>query len=257
MSEYCAKELLYHKIAALRERLGLGEDQIPDDLPDACRKIPNLALEVVCFNTPGLRGIACIGDADSKDVILLNRSESPKEQSFSCGHELIHITLHRSAKRKTWSCFDKVRENQNRFLEWQANEGSAELHLPYRLLLPAIREYRGTLDSWRGISAMKKELAERFCVSEVVLQFRLESLKYEIEQYLHDLPLDEVRILSASGQDRLGIRIRSLNAAEEEGRRRDCEALLHEPPPAPDALPLSDRDLRLLSDLEERWLYDV
>ena len=55
--------------------------------------------EAVPFKTHALRGMAAIGDKPQPDVILLNSARTPQEQNFDCGHETIHLALHRHTYR--------------------------------------------------------------------------------------------------------------------------------------------------------------
>ena len=53
-------------------------------------------------------------------------------------------------------------------------------------------------------------------MTETVIKYRFESLKYEINQYLNGTPLNEIEILSLNKQRVKGINIKSLNDIEDD-----------------------------------------
>lgn len=214
MNRHCTKAELYRAVDALRHSLEIDRLPLPLDLISVCENLPNVALGFPPFKTPGLKGVSCLSVGDDPDVILLNGNLSWRENNFTCGHELIHITLHRGGPAKSFNCFEKARPNQDSFLEWQANEGSAELLLPARVLLPRVQEQFSSLHTWQDFFRFKGALAEEFRITEAVITFRFESLKYEIHQALQGTPLEEIRMLSASKQREAGIRVQSLNDLE-------------------------------------------
>lgn len=216
MNRHCTKAELYQSIRILRHQCNISEKNGPLDLISLCENLPNLALGFPPFKTPGLKGISCLSTDGGPDIILLNGNLSWRENNFTCGHELIHVTLHRDGPAKSFNCFERARPNQDRFLEWQANEGAAELLLPARFLLPRIKERFSQLQTWQDFVHFKGELAETFRITEAVVTFRFESLKYEISQYLSGIPLEEIRLLSSSKQQEAGIHIKSLNDLEAE-----------------------------------------
>lgn len=58
---------------------------------------------------------------------------------------------------------------------------------------------------------LRADLARDFSVSSAIIFYRLESLKYEISQYLNGVSLDEIELLSDNLQKQKGINARSLN----------------------------------------------
>lgn len=54
-------------------------------------------------------------------------------------------------------------------------------------------------------------MADTFHVPEAVINYRIENLKYETEQYLSGVPLDKLEILSAKKQCERNIQVQSLN----------------------------------------------
>lgn len=168
--------------------------------------------------------MAIVGHEDESDVIFLNSARDCKEQNVDCGHECIHLGFHRNEPFRTFKCFEKVAPGQDKYLEWQANEGSAELIVPYRSFLQQIRHYEHLLHNYSNIKDFKKEMAEMYNVTEAVITFRLESLKFEIAQYLAGIPIDDIRILSNTSQVNRGIYVKSFNniAKELQGGNNKC-----------------------------------
>lgn len=171
----------------------------------------------VPFRTAGLRGMSYLaGDESENNLVLLRKSLLQAEKNFTCAHELIHIKFHNNFHIATFTCFDKIRPNQNTNLEWQANEGAAELIVPLAELLPTIKLNFPRLKTWQDFNAFKFGLARHFSVTDGVMTFRFEDLKYEIDQYLNDVPMERLEILSRRKQVVRGIQVKSLNDIENE-----------------------------------------
>lgn len=252
MGNYLSKEQLYHAVDGLRDGF-LGPAPVyPLSLPACCeRSGSGIALRRIPLRTNGLRGMAVLSrDQEEPDIILLNSNRSEIEQNFDCGHEFIHLSLHRGARVEAFNCFEKVRAQQNHFLEWQANEGAAELLVPYRQLLPLLRDAWPQLGRWQAIAALREQLAVRFGVSEAVIRFRFESLKYEIFQYISGVPLAQIQLLSVRSQRQQGISVTSLG--ERELRLRG----VHPRRPKRKSSFLNQSYEEFL-DAHDQWLYDV
>jgi Zn-dependent peptidase ImmA (M78 family) len=216
MGEYNRKKTLYEKIEQLRKNLGIGDDSYPIDMVDFCLEKGFVEIGTAPFKSIGTRGMAVpYYERGEKDVILLNSHLSKREQSFTCGHELVHLTLHRSKTIQYFS-FEQVMLKHNPFLEWQANEGSAELHVPYRLFFPRIEAALQKMESMQEILNLRAILAEEFQVMEEVIYYRFESLKYEIYQYLTGVSLDDINFMPVSKQREAGIFVESINEIESE-----------------------------------------
>lgn len=254
MGRHLSKAQLYRAVDRLREQLVGAACEYPISLPDCCnRPGSRVVMQLLPLRTEGLRGMALPSpDEEGPDIIFLNSNRSRTEQNFDCGHELIHLSLHRGAQLESFNCFEKVRAQQNRFLEWQANEGAAELLAPYRELLPLVRAAWPGLHRWQAIAALRTQLAERFGVSEVVIRFRFESLKYEIFQYISGVPLEQVQLLSDQSQRMQGISVASLGQREAWLRLREESPRFR----VPDGAFLGQRYEEFLGT-HDRWLYDV
>lgn len=151
-------------------------------------------------------------------VILVNSKKSFEEQNFHGFHELMHIPT--ADKPGTMlRCYERLKPNQNSYLEWLANEGAAEFTVPYRVLLPIIKMEYPHLIKGFGTLDFCNNYASSFAVSPIVMQNRIDSLKYEIEQYMCGVPLDKIEILSNRKQVNRGIVAKSLVELEHERLR--------------------------------------
>lgn len=152
---------------------------------------------------------------NENNVILVNSNKSFEEQNFHGFHELMHIPTvdeHGTILR----CYERIRPNQDRYLEWLANEGAAEFLVPYKMLLPIIRDRYSDLISGLGTWNFCSEFAPKFGVTHTVMQYRIDSLKYEISQYLCGVPMDKIEILSNNKQKERGICVKSFVDLENE-----------------------------------------
>lgn len=221
MGLYYSKEGLYNQIEKIKEFLGFYRSKYGFDLVDFCVNT-GTTIETVPFKTQGLRGMAIIGNNEQEDIILLNSNRNTQEQNFDCGHEIIHLYLHRDIGFRSFNCFETVQKSQNPYIEWQANEGAAELFVPYKVFLPLIKEKIGNSTDYNVIENAKNEMADMFKVPNAVIKYRLENLKYEIHQYLNGVPIKKLNILSLKQQKNYGINIDSLNTISDNDFMTKC-----------------------------------
>ncbi len=175
-----------------------------------CSKISNVEITAVPFNTRDLRGMVSLAKNDNENnVILVNSNKSFEEQNFHGFHELMHIPTV-DEPGTILRCYERVKPTQDSYLEWLANEGAAEFIVPYKILLPIIKDKYFDLIQGFGTWYFCNEYSYKFGVSNTVMQYRIETLKYEIDQYLNGVALDEIEILSKRKQDDRGIIVQSL-----------------------------------------------
>lgn len=211
------KNELYRTVESLRTSLLSNGAKYPFDIFDICSKFSNLEIGICPFKTVGLRGIATLSDNTSDiNCIVVNSKLSYEEQNFHGIHELLHIYTCEPGSGQTFQCYDTVKPFQNSYKEWLANEGAAELILSYKDLLPLIKDNYQYLIKDLGTSDFCVKIAEQFSVTSTVIQNRLNSLSYEIKQYLDDVPLENIEIISKSEQKRKNIFVPSLNELEDE-----------------------------------------
>ncbi len=154
-------------------------------------------------------------------AILVNSNKSFYEQNFHGFHELMHIpTVDQPGT--ILRCYDTVKPNQDGYIyiEWLANEGAAEFVVPYQLLLPMIKDEFSDMIIGIGTWQFCEDHSDDFGVSPIVLQNRIDSLKYETYQYLNGVPFDKIEILSRNKQKQRGINVKSLVELESERLRR-------------------------------------
>lgn len=162
------------------------------------------------------------GKSNNTNYILVNSNLSIQEQNFHGIHELIHIYTSKPHSGQKFNCYDRVKPNQSSYIEWVANEGSAELILPYKELLPFIKDNISSFDNKTlPIWGLTYLISHKYPVSQTVVQNRLNNLKYEIYQYLNGTDINNIEILSSKQQQSRGIYIDSLVDIETK-RLMDC-----------------------------------
>ncbi len=196
-----AKKSLYDHVDHLRSRLGLSLYDHPVNTLDLClHTIAGIEVIHHSFDSAGFCGAAFAGD--EINTIVLNSARSEIEQNFDCGHEIIHLSKHREENGGIFRCFE---EAQNSFLEWEANEGSAQLIVPYQDFIP--RFVHAVFVSPTCDTFMVPELlATYYHVSPRVVEIRMDSLSYEIDQYRCGVPVEKLELLSRRQQQKRGIR---------------------------------------------------
>lgn len=201
----------------LRDDLIANGAKQPFDIFNICTLYDNLKIRTCPFVTQGLRGMAVVADnPDDINCILVNSNLSYEEQNFYGSHELMHIYSSGVGSGQTFNCYDKVKPFQDSYVEWVANEGAAELLVPYEELLKLIEVHYNKMIKGLGTYEFCCNVAPKFAVTPIVIQNRLNSLCYEIEQYINGTPLDRIKIMSKSEQHKHNIFISSLNELESE-----------------------------------------
>lgn len=261
MPSYTTKAQLYKFIDILRDQTGTHEG--PVDAIKTVNNYGNIYVEYSNFGAAELCGVAFIGD--KTDTIVLNSNRTNLERNFDCAHEFIHLRKHRNENVDCFHCFQSARPSQNFSLEWQANEGAAEWIISYRTLLPAIKNNRWLLQDWNGIQKLKCDLSNCYNTSTAVIKYRLESLKYEIDQYLNGVDLQDIEILSNKQQIARGIKVKSINALQddlfEESKGKKYEPLYYVEPIRKQEYYFDFSSDSAYDDInfveaENRWLYD-
>lgn len=192
MTPYLTKRELYQKIDTIRSRL----PYIPKSLKTYQLQLQQMFsdLHVVQkeLDSKKLSGMLLRGE---HSLIILNSSRNEISQRFTLTHEMIHYFLHQGTGQ--FFCQD---DDISPF-EWQANEGAAELLVPYRLFLPLAARYHAVLQTNRRFAL--QNLARYFGVSPTIISHRLKSLSWELEQYQSGTPLKQICLLSRKKADDL------------------------------------------------------
>lgn len=216
------KRDLYDQVQFIRDTLRLSDSAYPLDMIAFINtSISNLSVGLASFHTKGFQGMLKITPEIGKNsVILLNDCRTRREQNFDCAHEFMHYCLHGSDKTQTFRCFDNTVPTQYAYREWQANEGAAELLVPFSQFAPCIKAHHRDFYTLEGLIAFREWMAGKFGVTPIVIRTRLDSMRYEIFQYLSGTPLSEIELLSGAQQKARKISVGSLNDAEDESFER-------------------------------------
>lgn len=212
---YLTKQALYQKVDKCRCDLlheGLAS---PFTIERICEAFSNIAVEYIPFKTKGLRGMVVLAtDSEPIHCILINSLLPAEEKRFHSMHEFMHIVLHSNEDSRSFNCYDKVMPNQNAAIEWQANEGAAELIMPYKEFIPMFSgmydDYTTAPEFWKiafGALDPVQAMAKEYFVSVPVIQNRISTLSYEIDQYRSGVPLDQIHLLAFNKQQSLGISV--------------------------------------------------
>lgn len=159
------------------------------------------------FNDKKIGGFLVKNSYPEKSHIVVNSSKEPIYSLFDLTHELIHFLLHPENRQhyiSTSLC------NVDNF-EWQANEGAAELLVPYKKFIPLFVKHIKNCKKYNQYIDLIKKMSDIFIVSTAVIEYRISGLKYEINQYENGISIDELEFLSQRAQKELGINIKSYN----------------------------------------------
>ena len=200
------KEELYRKVQKTREHLGIGEWYYPlPYLPTIIPLYTDIYVRETPLITPGLRGMT-VSDPETGSLAMLLDLSSPKEvRHFAAAHELIHCEHHPIIRGATFKSYDTIGHMQNRFLEWEANEGAAEFIMPYQIFIPLFFAYVECHDGM--IRHAVEDLAIFFRVNVAAIDYRIASLRYELWQYAFGIPIRQITVMSASLQKKKGIHV--------------------------------------------------
>ncbi|MBE6936381.1 MAG: ImmA/IrrE family metallo-endopeptidase [Ruminococcaceae bacterium] len=172
--------VLYRRIDAMRRKYGIRGRFDPFAFA-AEHEIP---VQYHAFSNPALKGIL-VRSGGACGVVLDPRL-SQAEQRLTLTHELVHLELHYGEQGTAFS--------HHSGMEYQADEGAAELLMPYRDLLPRAaafrRRYRQDPVQITGL------LAAHYRVDLDTMRRRLESLDYELMCFLRGTPVSEIIPLS-------------------------------------------------------------
>jgi Zn-dependent peptidase ImmA (M78 family) len=204
LGQYSTKEEIYHIVSVIKRYLGLS-DQYGIDSLEVAKSL--MDVEILPFDETDICGILYKGK--SKSTMALNALRTSHQQNFDCSHELIHFFAHEINAFKC-ICSENRTIRQERWMEYQANEGAAEFIIPYEYFVPEVSGVFCDSLSYSEIDGIISDLAAEYHVSESVIKIRMQSLKYEIYQYSHGVQLYDLEILSESRQKKRGIAVKSI-----------------------------------------------
>ena len=213
-----AKRELYDQVHCVRDAMRLRDAEPLNIIDWITTHVPQISIGTKHFHTRGMTGMLVTERGNPNDnAIILNELRSPREQNFDCTHEFIHYCLHLDGTTTIFECFDES-PTQDTFREWQANEGAAELLVPFKAFAPMIKRHYNKFLTLNGLLDFRDMAARTFSVTPAMIKTRLDVMRYEILQYLDHVPLTEIEYLSMNQQDQRAISISSLNEVEEEAQ---------------------------------------
>lgn len=212
-TRFWTKEILYQNIDSLRSRIGILSNHVPIDAKSlAYRCIQNVTVEELPFPSNRICGILYKGNRSTS--IALNTNRTSEMQNFDCMHELVHYFFHDIPDCQR-ICFDRKHYSrrivQDSYIEWQANEGSAQFLVPYQDFIPRFSAMLDDKSSLQSFNA-QEVLAEHYRVSSQVIRNRIDSLAFEIDQYREGIPMSNIMLLSRRQQVRWGYQPTAYNA---------------------------------------------
>ena len=176
------KAELYRKVELIRQSAPAGRFD-----PYTLAKSLGIEIEVYAFDSDRLAGVLMRGK--HKSLIVLSANRPPEGRRFAASHELVHYFLHDGEN------FFCAGDDAVSAIEWQANEGAAELLMPYKEFIPLYENIRSLFFTDRERAL--RRAAERFGVSAGMINTRLQSLSPEIDQYERGTPLEQIVPTSA------------------------------------------------------------
>lgn len=176
----------------------------------------SLYFEVYHYNSRLIGGVLA-KKMGGTSYMRINGRRCAEQQRFDCAHELIHFHFH--PDDMTFTCYDLASGLvfQDKYMEWEANEGAAELLMPYRLFVPIVGDLYTAVAHGEGVllashGSIISYLMQLFGVSAQMVRMRMDGLAYEIYQYVKGVSVDDLRVLSRREQRKAGLNAPSVYA---------------------------------------------
>lgn len=205
---FLSKEELYLLIDYIRYNFNIDTNEVfnvPRFCQDNFKDIINYDFHK--FNDTKIGGFLVKNKIPEKSYITVNTSKEPISTIFDLTHEMIHFLLHPEDRKHYIS--SSLCDIDN--FEWQANEGAAELLVPYKQFIPNFVKAIKHCNSRIEYIELLNRLSDKYKVSTAVLEYRISGLKYEINQYENGTSIDKIHFLSRRAQEEQGIFINSYN----------------------------------------------
>ena len=189
-----SRSALYKALDGCRQQLSLSLEQPVDPYRLAVQLGCDVAVHFFeCQAVAGMLLQSAKEEPPFLAVALLNGARTSQSQRFTLAHEMVHFMLHPRIPQRI--CRDSAAAGSVP-LEWEANEGAAELLLPYRRMLPF-------LASMAALPFPQKvqRISARFQVSLITARFRLEGLKGDWEDYMSGTALSALPLLSRRARE--------------------------------------------------------
>lgn len=173
------------------------------------------------FNDKKIGGLLVKNKFPDQSYITVNSSKEPKSIVFDLTHEMIHYLLHPENRKHYIS--SSLCDIDN--FEWQANEGAAELIVPYKRFIPHFVKNIKQIKTRENYLDFLDYLSDTYKISTAVLEYRITSLKYEIFQYENGTSIDKLQLLSKTAQEEQGINITPYSEVFK-GKSKDLKSIL-------------------------------
>lgn len=175
LKTYCTKAKLYDTIATVQNSLGLRESRYPISAKIIAESFISCGLlEIIEEAFIKLSGMLIKNNFPKKSYIIINSELNDCERNFALAHELIHFLCHSVDNGLMCTPYSS---KTNDWHEWRANEGAAELLLPYRKFITDF----SILEQFITCFDIEKLMAKKFQVSDKVIAYRIIHLRYEID----------------------------------------------------------------------------
>lgn len=203
---FLSKEDLYTLIEYIRESFKIDANK-PFNVPNFCKNNFQdiITYEFHKFNDTKIGGFLIKNKFPDKSYITVNSSKEPISTLFDLTHEMMHFLLHPEDRKHYIS--SSLCDIDN--FEWQANEGAAELLVPYKQFIPYFVNNIKNCKSKKDYIDLVNYLSNKYVVSSAIIEYRITGLKYEINQYENGIPIDKIQFLSKRAQEDQGIFITS------------------------------------------------
>lgn len=203
---FLSKQDLYTLIDYIRDSFKINVKEpfnVPRFFKDNFQDI--IIYEPHKFNDTKIGGFLIKNKFPNKSYIITNSSKEPISTIFDFTHEMMHFLLHPEDRKYYIS--SSLCDIDN--FEWQANEGAAELLVPYKRFIPHFVNNIKNCNSKKDYIDLLMYLSNKYVVSTAILEYRITGLKYEIRQYEKGVPIDKIHFLSKTAQEQQGIFITS------------------------------------------------
>lgn len=170
---------LCRRMDAMRRKYGIRG---PFD-PYAFARAQGITVTLHRFSDSRLRGI--LVHTGGRCGVILGAHLTSAGRRVTLAHELVHYELHRGESTATF------RDSPD---EYQADEGAAELLMPYRDFIPRASALRRRY--LKDPTGALRMLAARYKLDLETVRRRLVSLEREILLYRHGTPLSDIVPLS-------------------------------------------------------------
>ncbi|MCI8396191.1 MAG: ImmA/IrrE family metallo-endopeptidase [Clostridia bacterium] len=199
---FLSKEELYTLIEFVRIRFGIDPNRA-FNISEFCQKNFKDIIEYDFhkFKDTRIGGFLVKNKLPEKSYITVNSAKDPYSLIFDLTHEMIHFLLHPEDRRHYISSSFCDIDN----FEWQANEGAAELLIPYKQFIPQFVRGIWQCKSRADYLNLVKLLSSQYVVSTSVLEYRIVGLSYEISQFEEGVKLENLELLSRRAQEKQGI----------------------------------------------------